>query len=97
MTDLPLGAYVAGAGPRAVAADGGRMAWTDTPDYTDHVEPAGQGGEPFVRCEGCGRELLVAYGGREKLPTSTAARTRPPTSDPASAGVTRPCGHPHRL
>lgn len=27
-----------------------------------------QGGEKYVRCEGCGRELLSKYGGQAKLP-----------------------------
>jgi len=36
--------------------------------FTEHIEPAAQGGERYVRCEGCGRELLVALGGREQLP-----------------------------
>ena len=66
--DPQLGAHVDADGPRAVATDGGRMEWADTPDYTEHVESVEQGAEPFIRCEGCGRELLVAYGGREALP-----------------------------
>lgn len=52
---------------KPVLADGGRMEWDEVPDYTEHVEPEEQGGEPYVRCEGCGRELLTALGGREKL------------------------------
>jgi hypothetical protein len=36
--------------------------------FTEHIEPLAQGGERYVRCEGCGRELLVDLGGREKLP-----------------------------
>jgi hypothetical protein len=36
--------------------------------HTEHIEPAAQGGERYVRCEGCGRELLIALGGREQLP-----------------------------
>jgi hypothetical protein len=36
-------------------------------DYTEHIEPLSQGGKRYVRCEGCGRELLVDLGGRERL------------------------------
>jgi len=43
-------------------------ATTDDASYTEHIEPAAQGGERYVRCEGCGRELLVALGGREQFP-----------------------------
>ena len=39
----------------------------ETPGYTTHREPPAQGGEEYVRCEGCGRELLIELGGREKL------------------------------
>lgn len=38
------------------------------PDYTEHIEPPEQGGEPYVRCEHCGRECLTKYGGRDKFP-----------------------------
>jgi hypothetical protein len=40
---------------------------TEHAPYTEHVEPPEQGGEPYVRCEGCGRELLTSLGGRERL------------------------------
>lgn len=26
--------------------------------YTRHVEPADQGGETYIRCRGCGREVI---------------------------------------
>jgi len=39
----------------------------ESPGYSTHYEPAAQGGEEYVRCEGCGRELLLSLGGREKL------------------------------
>ena len=29
-----------------------------TEPYTEHVEPVEQGGARFVRCSGCGREML---------------------------------------
>lgn len=32
---------------------------SDAP-YTYHVEPPEQGGERYVRCEGCGREVIPA-------------------------------------
>lgn len=38
-----------------------------TDPYTEHIEPAAQGGERYVRCARCGRELLVALGGRDNL------------------------------
>lgn len=59
-SDPQLGAHVDADGPHAVATDGGRMEWADTPDYSEHVESAEQGSERFHRCSGCGRELLVA-------------------------------------
>lgn len=49
--------------PEPVVADGG----VELPPITERVEPADQGGEKYVRCEGCGRELLSKYGGRRKL------------------------------
>lgn len=64
--DPALGAHVDG--PRVAATDGGHMEREATPEYTEHVEPAEQGGEQYVRCEGCGRELLEALGGRDQLP-----------------------------
>ena len=39
----------------------------ESPGYSTHYEPAAQGGEEYVRCGGCGRELLVALGGRDSL------------------------------
>jgi len=48
---------------QAVATDGGVAG-----GYTEHVEPPEVGGERYVRCEGCGRELLCSLGGRERLP-----------------------------
>ena len=38
-----------------------------TGDFTEHFEPFDQGGKRYVRCEGCGRELLIELGGREQL------------------------------
>lgn len=35
--------------------------------YTTHYEPAAQGGEKYVRCTACGRELLASLGGRRNL------------------------------
>ena len=35
--------------------------------FTEHFEPLDQGGKRYVRCEGCGRELLVDLGGRKQL------------------------------
>lgn len=69
-----LGEHV-DATPRQAAADGGEIIVAgddaeildESPGYTEHVEPAKQGGERYVRCEGCGRELLVALGGKENL------------------------------
>lgn len=42
-------------------ADGGQA-------YTTHIEPADQGGEEYVRCTGCGWELLTELGGWDNLP-----------------------------
>lgn len=36
--------------------------------YSYHYEPPEQGGERYVKCEGCNRELLVALGGADNLP-----------------------------
>lgn len=30
--------------------------------FTEHIEPADQGGEPFLRCTGCSREILASIG-----------------------------------
>lgn len=49
----------------AVVTDGGEL--RDVLGYTEHVEPPAQGGERYVRCEVCGRELLSSLGGRETL------------------------------
>ena len=75
--------------PQAVATDGGEEIVVDgddgeileTPGYSEHVESSEQGGERYVRCEACGRELLVELGGRENLlhaegcPNATTAGT----------------------
>ncbi|WP_254547492.1 hypothetical protein [Halomarina pelagica] len=37
------------------------------PGYTYHVEAPAQGAARYVRCEGCGRELLTSLGGRNAL------------------------------
>lgn len=69
--DEQLGAHVDGSG-RAVATDGGKTLETSgdeddvTAGYTEHVEPRSQGGARYVRCEGCGREVLTSIG-REQL------------------------------
>jgi len=34
--------------------------------FTNHVEPPEQGGKRFVRCTGCGREILCCIG-KERL------------------------------
>jgi len=39
----------------------------DTDDYSHHVESEKVGGEKYVRCEDCGRELLVKLGGKDDL------------------------------
>lgn len=65
----------AAGGAQAVAADGGTVTAdpaTDAPDadlppVTEHREPPAQGGERYVRCEGCGREVLCSLGGRGNL------------------------------
>ena len=41
---------------------------TDDFQFTRHVESEKQGGEEYVRCEECGRELLCRLGGRKNLP-----------------------------
>lgn len=46
--------------------DGGRLEWSEVPSWTRHREPPEQGGEPYWRCEGCAREIIVAIG-REQL------------------------------
>ncbi|MFC4986789.1 hypothetical protein [Saliphagus infecundisoli] len=58
---------------RDVAPDGGLI--TDSGGdssseqaYTRHIEPPEQGGEAYVRCRDCERELLVELGGRDRLP-----------------------------
>lgn len=58
---------------RVAATDGGQIvddAKNDsetTVEYTRHVEPPEQGGERYVRCEGCGAELLESLGGEDRL------------------------------
>jgi hypothetical protein len=42
-------------------------ATTEAESYTEHVEPDHVGGKRYVRCESCGRELLLSLGGTEKL------------------------------
>jgi hypothetical protein len=36
--------------------------WIDERRFTLHIEPAGQGGEEYARCTGCGREILTEIG-----------------------------------
>jgi hypothetical protein len=48
-----------------VAGDEGEV--LDDDPYTEHREPPAQGGERYVRCEACGRELLCELGGRDAL------------------------------
>lgn len=64
--DEQLGEHVDG-GPQVVASDGGIIHAGDEgevleegPGYTYHREPEHVGGERFVRCEGCGREVVPA-------------------------------------
>ncbi|MFC7158012.1 SWIM zinc finger family protein [Halomarina halobia] len=62
----------------AVATDGGLIVAGDDGEvlegedegegeYTYHVEPPAEGGQRYVRCDGCGRELLMSLGGRNAL------------------------------
>jgi hypothetical protein len=39
----------------------------DAAGYTRDREPPAQGGKEYVRCERCGRELLVELGGRDGI------------------------------
>ena len=64
------------ANEQMAVADGGtaieQSADSETVDDTDdgftyHVEPEKQGGERYVRCEGCGNELLCILGGKDDL------------------------------
>jgi hypothetical protein len=90
--DPQLGEHVDGS-PRAVATDGGRLEWDDTPDYTEHVEPREQGGETYVRCEGwavAGSCSFLSAVGRSSL-TPTAVRTAP-TGSPWSVNLVALCG-----
>ena len=44
-----------------VATDGGQLLNDETepePEITRHVEPPAQGGAAYLRCEGCGREVI---------------------------------------
>lgn len=50
---------------KPVTADGGQT--LPLPPFTTHYEPAAQGGEKYVRCDDCGRELLSKLGGCRKL------------------------------
>lgn len=52
-------------GATAVATDGGKL--LEVPGYSEHVEPPEQGAKKYVRCDACGRELLVELGGRDPL------------------------------
>lgn len=50
---------------RAVAAGGEEIVANEfteqqRDDYTYHIEPRDQGGARYVRCEGCGREVIPA-------------------------------------
>jgi len=40
------------------AAEKSAATTDDEPTITRHVEPAAVGGEPYVRCEDCGREVI---------------------------------------
>ena len=64
--DEQLGEHVDG-GPQVVAPDGGIIHAGDDgeileegPGYTYHREPEHVGGARYVRCEGCGREVVPA-------------------------------------
>ena len=54
-----------------VAGDEGELIDGDedenAPGYTRHRESPRQGRKEYVRCEGCGRELLVELGGRDGI------------------------------
>lgn len=59
-----LGEHVDGS-PLVAATDGGEVLNNDgtkqpEANYTYHVEPPEQGGARYVRCEGCGREVIPA-------------------------------------
>ena len=66
-TDAP--AVATDGGEIVVAGDDGEILdeddENDGPGYSRHREPPAQGGKEYVRCEGCGRELLVELGGRD--------------------------------
>lgn len=62
--DKQLGEHVEGA-TSVAATDGGKVLYDrDTEQkeasYTYHIEPPEQGGARYVRCEGCGREVIPA-------------------------------------
>jgi len=59
------GGEIVVAGDDAELIDGGDG--EDAPGYTRDCEPPRQGGKKYVRCEGCGRELLVGLGGRDGI------------------------------
>lgn len=65
--DEQLGRHVDG-GPEAdrpvLLADGGVV---EAPEFTYHVEPPEQGGGQYVRCQGCGAELLLDLGGKDAM------------------------------
>lgn len=61
-----LGEHV-DATPRKAVADGGQVQRKPDVEVTRHVEPPEQGGERYLRCEGCGTELLESLGGEDNL------------------------------
>jgi hypothetical protein len=67
-TDAPAVATDGGEEIVVAGDDGESLDGSDEdnrPGYTRHREPLAQGGKEYVRCEGCGRELLVELGGRD--------------------------------
>lgn len=76
--DEKLGQHVEGA-TSAAATDGGevlrdRDAEQKEASYTYHVEPPEQGGARYIRCEGCGREVIPANPDRLSHPETCPNR-----------------------
>ena len=66
--DIPTDQVVATDGRIVVTDDESDILNGDSDDgYTEHVESPEQGGETYVHCVSCSRELLVSLGGRELL------------------------------
>lgn len=66
--DQLLGQHVKATHTELVATDGGHVVEREpTVEFTQHVEPPEQGGERYVRCGGCGAEILSKLGGRDAM------------------------------